>query len=77
MLVLTRKIGEAIVMPGCGVVVTVLRVQGNKVRLGITAPDGVLVFRQEVWDRRHQAGALGARELAVPGAGLAPAEATA
>lgn len=48
MLVLSRKAGERVVMPHSGVVVTVLSVQGNRVRLGISAPAGVAVYREEV-----------------------------
>jgi carbon storage regulator len=48
MLVLSRKIGERIVLPGCGVTVTVLQTRGNQVRLGIVAPAGVAVDREEV-----------------------------
>ncbi len=51
MLVLTRKIGESLVVPELGIVVTVLESQGNKVRLGISAPDRVAVHREEVWRR--------------------------
>jgi carbon storage regulator len=49
MLVLSRKPGERVVMPQCELVVTVLSVQGNRVRLGITAPEGVSVYREEIW----------------------------
>jgi carbon storage regulator len=48
MLVLSRRIGERIVLPGCGVTVTVLESRGNQVRLGVTAPAGVAVDREEV-----------------------------
>jgi carbon storage regulator len=51
MLVLSRKCGEQICMPGCDLVVTVLGVSGNRVRLGFTAPDDVAVYREEVWSR--------------------------
>jgi carbon storage regulator len=51
MLVLTRKIGESIVVPELGIVFTILEIQGNKVRLGISAPDNVSVYRHEVWKR--------------------------
>ena len=51
MLVLSRKIGERIVLPGCGVTLTVLQVCGNSVRLGVTAPADVAVHREEVWQR--------------------------
>jgi carbon storage regulator len=47
MLVLSRKIGERIVI-GDGIVVTVLQVDGRKVRIGIDAPSDVPVFRREL-----------------------------
>ncbi len=49
MLVLSRKIGECIVVPHCELAVTILAVEGNKVRLGITAPAEIEVYREEVW----------------------------
>ena len=51
MLVLTRKLGEEIVIDG-DIIVTVVAVQGGKVRLGIKAPSYVQVDRQEVHERR-------------------------
>lgn len=50
MLVLTRKPGQSI-MIGDGVEVQVLSVAGEKVRLGITAPREVSIFRNEVYER--------------------------
>jgi carbon storage regulator len=50
MLVLTRKPGQSI-MIGDGVEVQVLSVAGEKVRLGITAPRDVGIFRNEVYER--------------------------
>jgi carbon storage regulator len=47
MLVLTRKVGETIVI-GTTVRVTIVRIVGAKVRLGITAPGDVTVDRQEI-----------------------------
>jgi len=49
MLVLSRKCGERIVVPGCALTVTVLAVKGNNVRLGFSAPLDVDVYREEVW----------------------------
>ena len=48
MLVLTRKTNESI-MIGDDVEVTVLAVSRDKIRLGITAPREVPVFRKEVY----------------------------
>tara|TARA_A100001015_G_C15044116_1_gene742153 strand:- start:1665 stop:1838 length:174 start_codon:yes stop_codon:yes gene_type:complete len=50
MLILTRKIGET-VMIGEEVTVTVLGVKGNQVRLGINAPKNVTVHREEIFVR--------------------------
>jgi carbon storage regulator len=59
MLVLTRKPGQSI-MIGDGVEVQVLSVAGEKVRLGITAPRDVSIFRNEVYDRIETEGKRGA-----------------
>jgi carbon storage regulator len=49
MLILSRKIGERILAPHCELAVTVLAVEGKTVRLGISAPADVGVYREEVW----------------------------
>jgi carbon storage regulator len=61
MLVLTRKPGQSI-MIGDGVEVQVLSVAGEKVRLGITAPRDVSIFRNEVYDRIESENATRDRE---------------
>jgi carbon storage regulator len=48
MLVLTRKLGETIRI-GSDIVVTVLAVSGRQVRLGVEAPKGITVHREEVF----------------------------
>jgi len=48
MLVLTRKTGQSI-MIGDDIEVSVLAVSRDKIRIGITAPKEVPVFRTEVW----------------------------
>ena len=47
MLVLSRKVGEKLIIDG-GIVVTVNRVAGNRVTLGIEAPDDVRIVRGEL-----------------------------
>lgn len=47
MLVLSRKIGERIVIND-HITVEVLQIIGNRVRLGITAPTGVPILREEL-----------------------------
>jgi carbon storage regulator len=51
MLVLTRRINEEIII-GEDITITVVAVQGEKVRLGISAPESVRVDRREIHDRR-------------------------
>lgn len=50
MLILTRKIGETLVI-GDNVRITVLGVKGSQVRLGINAPKEVSVHREEIYHR--------------------------
>ncbi len=48
MLVLTRRIDESLVIDD-RIIVTVLGVEGDKVKIGITAPREVTILRQELW----------------------------
>ena len=48
MLVLSRKETDKILFPSLGITVEVLRVQGNKTRLGIQAPEDVPILRDEI-----------------------------
>jgi len=51
MLVLSRKLGEEIMIDG-QIRVTVVKVQGGRVRIGIDAPESVRVLRKEL--REHK-----------------------
>ncbi len=53
MLVLSRKLNEKIVIDG-GIVVTVVKIEGGQVRLGIEAPSHVKVYREELLDKMGQ-----------------------
>ena len=50
MLVLSRKIGERIVI-GDGIEISIVEVRGGKVRIGVEAPKDVRVHRSEVVER--------------------------
>jgi carbon storage regulator len=49
MLVLTRKVGERIQI-GADITVTVVRIEGNKIRIGIEAPTEIPIKRTEPTD---------------------------
>ena len=52
MLILTRRIGEVVVI-GADIRITVLSLKGNQARLGVTAPPDTLVNREEVHQKLH------------------------
>ena len=53
MLVLTRKIGEGIII-GDDIKISIIELKGGGVRIGIDAPREVKVHRQEVFDQIKQ-----------------------
>ena len=53
MLVLSRRLGETILI-GDDVQITVVAIQGKKVRLAVSAPPYIAVDRQEVRARRGE-----------------------
>lgn len=50
MLILTRRLGETVVV-GNDVSVTIIGVRGRQIRLGIRAPKNVAVQRKEIYER--------------------------
>jgi len=50
MLILTRRVGETIVI-GDNIEVTILGVKGNQIRVGVQAPTDIPVHREEVAQR--------------------------
>ncbi len=53
MLILTRRVGESLVIND-DISVTVLGVKGNQVRLGVNAPKEVAIHREEIYQRIQQ-----------------------
>jgi carbon storage regulator len=80
MLILTRRPGERVVI-GDEILVTVMGVSGHTVRLGIEAPGGRSIYREEIWlavkeeNRAAAAAAAAALPSTPPGAGAGEAPA--
>ncbi len=55
MLVLSRKLGEKLVI-GDNIVVTIVKIDRNQIRLGIEAPSEVAVYREEICPDRVRQG---------------------
>jgi carbon storage regulator len=53
MLVLSRKLGEKIVI-GDNIVITVVKIDRNQIRIGIEAPQKVPVYREEIAPLRNE-----------------------
>lgn len=62
MLILTRRIDEAIIIDD-DITVTLLDITGNQVSIGIHAPEHVPVHRKEVWQRIQRESAEQGRTL--------------
>ena len=60
MLVLSRKQGEVIMVGNAAI--TIVRIYGNRVWVGITAPPEVAVDRLEVWEAKQRKTAIQQQE---------------
>lgn len=57
MLLLTRRVGDSIII-GDDIKITVLKVNGKQVRIGVSAPREVSVHREEIYKRILQESAV-------------------
>ncbi len=48
MLILTRKIGETLIIKN-DIIVTILSIKGNQIRIGIEAPKDIPIYRKEIY----------------------------
>ena len=53
MLILTRRVGESVRI-GNDIKISVLNVRKNQVRIGFEAPGDHPVYREEIWEKKHQ-----------------------
>jgi carbon storage regulator len=51
MLVLSRKLGEKIII-GDNILITVVKIDRNQIRIGIEAPNDIPVYREEIAPQR-------------------------
>jgi carbon storage regulator len=58
MLVLSRKLGEKIVI-GDNITVTIVKIDRNQIRIGIEAPQDVPVYREEIAPQRVSRSVVG------------------
>jgi carbon storage regulator len=74
MLILSRKLGESIVIDG-RIIVKIVRLEGDIVKLGIDAPVEIPVHRQEVYDeiQRNNREALANESGSLPNLSAKPA----
>lgn len=71
MLTLTRKVGQKIRI-GDEIEIVVREIRGRQVRLGISAPQGLPVYREELYQQIAQEGAAPKEGAEVAEAGEAP-----
>jgi len=63
MLVLSRKIGESILVPGHGMTIQIVGIRGGNVKIGITAPPETKILRKEVLERDQREAQLARAQI--------------
>ncbi|RMF93481.1 MAG: carbon storage regulator [Candidatus Schekmanbacteria bacterium] len=48
MLIITRRVGESIIV-GDNIEINVLEIKGKQIKIGITAPEDVSIYRKEIY----------------------------
>ena len=64
MLILTRKLGESIRI-GDNIRITISDVKGTQIRIGIEAPDDIIVHREEVYTMIQEQNKLAAKQKTI------------
>ena len=59
MLVLTRRLGEVLRI-GDGITITVVEIKGKQVKVGISAPAEMPIYREEIYEKVHDENRLSA-----------------
>ena len=62
MLILSRRPGESLHL-GDHIKITVLSVKGQRIKLGIDVPDGMPVYREEIYDKIQEQNIMAAQAL--------------
>jgi carbon storage regulator len=62
MLILTRRVGETLMIGEEPITVTIISVKGNQVRIGVHAPQDTPVDREEIWVKKNPGRSWGVGE---------------
>ena len=68
MLVLGRKTDESLIV-GSDIVITILGIEGDRVKVGINAPKHITILRSEVRDRQLRAAEAASEPAPTPARG--------
>ena len=69
MLILTRKLGESVIIGDQQIRITVTEIKGKQVKIAIDAPREVVVCREEIYDKfmKKRDSPAGCRRASAPG----------